>query len=276
MDEVVVKPSSGWRIIDVRELWAYRELLYFLTWRDVKVRYKQAFFGAAWAIVQPLLLMVVFTVFFGRFAAEATGPADVPTPVYFFAGLIPWNLFAQSLTWSSASLVGGSDLVRKVYFPRLIMPLAATGSYVMDFMIALLVLVGLMVAYGIAPNPNIVWLPVFTLIALISALGVGTLLSALNAKYRDFGYTVPFIVQLWLFVSPVMYPATSSFVPEYLRPFYGLNPLAGVIEGFRWALLDAGEPPGLMTGVSAIAAVVLFVVSVMYFTKVERTFADVI
>jgi lipopolysaccharide transport system permease protein len=274
--EVIIRPTRGWIGLQVRELWAYRQLLYFLTWRDIKVRYKQTIFGAAWAIVQPFALMVVFSTLFGRFAEEAPGAADIPAPIFFYAGLVPWTLFASSLSGSSSSVVSSAGLVRKVYFPRLIMPIAATGSYLIDFVIALMVLVGMMIFYGIVPTATILWLPFFALMALITAMGFGIGMSALNAKYRDVGYAIPFIVQLLLFLSPVMYPATAEFVEPAIRPLYGLNPMVGVIEGFRWALLGIGKGPGLITLLTVLVSGCLFVVALLYFRRLERSFADVI
>jgi lipopolysaccharide transport system permease protein len=274
--EVVIRPTRGWIGLQVRELWAYRQLLYFLTWRDIKVRYKQTVFGAAWAIIQPLALMVVFTALFGQFAEAAPGSADVPPAIFFYAGLVPWTLFASSLQGSSQSVVAGANLVRKVYFPRLMMPMAATGSFLVDFAIALVVLVGMMIFYGIVPTVRIIWLPAFALMALITSMGIGIGMSALNAKYRDVGYAIPFVVQLLLFLSPVMYPATSDFVTPALRPFYALNPMVGVIEGFRWALLGVGEGPGLRILLSAVMAILLFAAALLYFRRLERSFADVI
>jgi homopolymeric O-antigen transport system permease protein len=276
MQEVVIRPSRGWIGLRLRELWAYRELLYFLTWRDVKVRYKQTVFGAAWAVIQPFALMVVFSALFGQFVNETPNGADVPAPLFFYAGLVPWTLFSASLVGSSHSVVAGAGLVTKVYFPRLIMPIAATGSFLVDFLIAMAVLGGMMAFYGMSPTIAILWLPVFTLIALITALGIGIGMSALNAKYRDIGYAIPFVMQLLFFLSPVIYPATSAFIPPAIRPLYDLNPMVGVIEGFRWALLGIGDSPGQMTLVSAFMAIVLFVAALVYFRRLERSFADVI
>ena len=276
MQEVVIRPTGGWIGPQLRELWAHRELLYFLTWRDIKVRYKQTVFGVAWAVIQPLALMVVFSALFGQFATTASSGEQVPPSIFFYAGLVPWTLFAASLTGSSQSVVAGQGLVTKVYFPRLIMPIAATGSYLIDFAIATAVLLGMMAFYGIVPTVAILWLPIFALIALITSLGIGIGMSALNAKYRDVGYAVPFVMQLLFFLSPIIYPATSTFVPPAIRPFYALNPMVGVIEGFRWALLGLGEAPGLMTLVSALTSTCLFIAAVLYFRRLERSFADVI
>lgn len=267
-----VEPRRGWTSIDLRELWQYRELLYFLTWRDVKVRYKQTALGAAWAIIQPFFMMLVFSLFFGRLARI---PSDgIPYPVFVFCGLLPWQLFAHALTESSNSLVGNQNLITKVYFPRLVIPIAAVLGGVIDFFIAFVILLGMMLYYGIVPGLAIVTLPGFVLLALLTALAVGLWLSALNAQYRDVRYTINFLVQFWLFATPVAYP--SSLVPEKWRPLYGLNPMAGVVEGFRWALLGKSEPPGLMLGVSIIVVGILLFGGLYYFRRMEQEFADVI
>jgi lipopolysaccharide transport system permease protein len=278
MQDVVIRPTRGWVGLRLRELWAYRELLYFLTWRDVKVRYKQTVFGAAWAVIQPFVLMIVLSALFGRFTGTSPGgeSAGVPNPIFFYAGIVPWTLFSGALVGSSASVVGGQGLVTKVYFPRIILPIAATGTYLIDFAIAMVVLVGMMIFYGIAPTLAILWLPIFTQIAVVTSLGIGIGMSALNAKYRDVRYAVAFVVQIWFFLSPVMYPANSSFVSPSVRPLYDLNPMVGVIEGFRWSLLGIGEGPDLTTLLSAATAILLFVAAVMYFRRLERSFADVI
>jgi lipopolysaccharide transport system permease protein len=273
MQEVVIRPSKGWPTLQIRELWAHRELLYFLTWRDVKVRYKQTVLGAAWALLQPLALMVVFSVLFGRFVPETSGARDIPAPIFFYSGLVPWTLFSSSLLGSSQSVVAGSNLVTKIYFPRLIMPIAATGSHLVDFGIAMTVLLGMMIFYGVPPTTDMLWLPAFASLTLITALGVGIGMSALNAKYRDVGYAVPFLVQLLLFMSPVAYPASN--VSDSFAPLYFLNPMAGAIEGFRWCLLPTGELPGL-AAVSVVTALCLFLGSAYYFRALERSFADVI
>ena len=270
-DIVVLEPHHGWRQLGLREIWAHRELLYFFIWRDLKVRYKQTAFGAAWAVLQPVLLMLVFSVSIGRISG--VGPKDVPYPLFVFAGLIPWTMFASSLTGASNSLVGGEAIITKVYFPRLLLPFASVGSFVLDFVISLGALAVLMAYYGVAPTLAIVWLPAFTLMALVSALGVGTFLSAVNVKYRDVKYVVPFLVQLWMFASPVVY--TSTLIPAQYHALYALNPMTGVVEGFRWALIGGPRPDELIL-VSAVASVVVLLGSLVYFRRVERTFADVI
>jgi lipopolysaccharide transport system permease protein len=268
----VIEPAKGWRLRAVREIWTYRELLFYLTWRDVKIRYKQTVLGGAWAVLQPFLLMLVFALFLGRLAGISSR-VDIPYPIFAFAGLVPWTLFAQSLVNSSDSLVRGTDLVSKVYFPRLILPIAAAGSFVFDFLIAFTLLVAMMVYYDIGPSGAVVWLPAFTALAVAAALAVGVWLAALNVRYRDIKYAVPFLVQLWLFASPVAYPTT--IVPERWRPLLGLNPMAGVVEGFRWALVG-GPKPGAVVFASAGVTILLLMGGIAYFQRVERSFADVI
>jgi lipopolysaccharide transport system permease protein len=269
---LVLEPSKGLVRLNLRDLWAYRELLYFLTWRDVKVRYKQTALGAAWAILQPVMTMAVFSVFFGRLAKM---PSDgIPYPVFAFAALLPWQLFAYALSESANSLVGSQNLITKVYFPRLVVPIAAVLAGLVDFVIAFGVLLCLMWYYGIVPSASIVFLPVFVLLAVTTALSVGLWLSSLNVKYRDVRYTIPFLTQLWLFATPVAYP--SSLVPEKWRALYGLNPMAGVVEGFRWALLGKVDGPGPLLGVSVLAVAILLVGGLMYFRQTERTFADLV
>lgn len=270
---VEIQPTRGIAKLGLRELWRYRDLAYFFSWRDVKVRYKQTVFGAAWAIVQPLVLMVVFTFVFGRVLNVQT-PAGVPKPIFYYAGLVPWTLFAGSMAAASGSLTSNSSLVAKIYFPRLILPLSAVGSSLVDFIVALAVVFVMMMIYGFGVSWNVLWLPLLTLLALLTALAIGVWLSALNARYRDIQYAVPFIVQVLLFVTPVINPATQ--VPPNLRPLYFLNPMAGVVEGFRWALIDAALPPGPMTLLSAAITLVLLIGGLFYFRSAERTFADVI
>src|SRR5437868_5222543 len=247
----VIRPSSGWFGIGFRDLWAYRELLFFLTWRDIKVRYKQTVLGAAWAIIQPFFGMVVFTIFFGRLAKV---PSDgIPYPLFCYAALLPWQLFAYALTESSNSVVTNERLITKVYFPRLVIPISAVLAGLVDFVIAFGVLLVMMAYYGVRPGWAVLALPLFVLFAVATALGAGLWLSAMNVRYRDVRYTLPFITQLWLFASPVAY--SSSLVPERWRPLHGLNPMAGVVEGFRWALLGRTAPPGMMVLVSGVVVV---------------------
>ena len=267
-----IEPAKGWTTVGLRELWQYRELLYFLTWRDIKVRYKQTALGAAWAIIQPFFMMVVFSLFFGRLARV---PSDgIPYPVFSFCALLPWQLFAHALTESSNSLVGNQNLITKVYFPRLVIPMAAVLGGLIDFLIAFAILLLLMLYYGIVPGWAIMTLPGFLLLAIGTALGVGLWLSALNVQYRDVRYTINFLVQFWLFATPVAYP--SSLIPEKWRALYGLNPMAGVVEGFRWALLGKSEPPGMMLWVSVAVVVLLLLGGLYYFRRMEQEFADVV
>jgi len=268
----VIEPSRGWLSLNLRDLWEYRDLLFFLAWRDISVRYKQTVLGAAWAVIQPFFSMVVFSLFFGRLAKIPS--EGVPYPIFSYAALLPWHYFATAMTSSSDSLIGSQNLLTKVYFPRLVIPLASVIPAMVDFAVAFVVLLGMMLFYHIAPTWNIVWLPAFLLLALVTALGVGLWLSAMNVKYRDIRYAVPFLVQFWMFASPVTYP--SSLVPETWRALYGLNPLAGVIEGFRWALLGTQTAPGPMTAVSALAALLLLLSGAFYFRRMEKTFADVV
>jgi lipopolysaccharide transport system permease protein len=255
-----------------RELWEYRELLYFLTWRDIKVRYKQTLLGIAWVIIQPFFTMVVFSLFFGRLAKV---PSDgIPYPIFSFAALVPWTFFANGLSQSSNSLVSSTNLITKVYFPRLIMPIASVLGGLVDFVLAFVVLLGIMLYYGILPSLHVLWLPLFVLLALVTSLGVGLWLSTLNVKYRDVRHVIPFLTQLWLFATPIAYP--SSLLSEPWRTLYGLNPMAGVVEGFRWALLGTDTAPGPILIVSTLAAVGLLVGGVFYLRRMEETFADVI
>ena len=267
-----ISPPSRWTSLEFRELWEYRELLYFLIWRDVKVRYKQTALGAAWAVIQPFFMMVVFSLFFGLLAKV---PSDgIPYPVFTFCALLPWQLFANALTESSNSLVGNQNLITKVYFPRLVAPISAVLGGLVDFVIAFVILLGMMLYYGIVPGWAIVTLPGFILLAVMTALGVGLWLSALNVQYRDVRYTIGFLVQLWLFLTPVAYP--SSIVPEKWRPLYGLNPMAGVVEGFRWALLGKSQPPGAMLWVSVAVVIVILFGGLYYFRRMEQQFADIV
>ncbi len=269
---LLIRPTRGLRFLDLRELWEYRELIYFLTWRDIKVRYKQTAIGVAWAVVQPLSMMLVFTLFFGRLARM---PSDgIPYPLFAYAGLLPWQLFSRSITESSNSLVVDQRLVTRVYFPRIIVPMAVNLAAIVDFLIAGALLLVLMPLYGIYPGSALVWLPFFLLLMLLTSLGVGFWLSALNMEYRDVMYIVPFLNQLWLFMTPVVYP--SNLVPEGWRILYGLNPMVGVVDGFRWALLGVGRGPDAMLLVSVLVAVLLFVSGIVWFRARERTFVDAV
>jgi lipopolysaccharide transport system permease protein len=271
-DEVVLRPSAGWRALDLRELWNYRELLWFLAARDIKVRYKQTALGVAWAVLQPLLTMVVFTVFFGRLANI---PSDgLPYPLFAIVGLLPWQLFSYALTQSSNSLVTEQRLITKVYFPRLIVPLASVLSGLADFAVAFALVLGMMAWYQVPPTWNLAALPLLVLFALATALAIGLWLASLNVQFRDVRYTLPFLTQIWLFVTPVAYP--SSLVPERYRLLYGLNPMAGVVEGFRWAVLGAGRPPEPMIFVSVLSVLVLLVGGMYYFRRLEKSFADLV
>jgi lipopolysaccharide transport system permease protein len=267
-----IYPASGWRLLDLRELWAYRELIYFLTWRDIKVRYKQTALGVAWAIVQPIAMMVVFSFFFGRLAGIPS--EGVPYPLFSLAALVPWQLFSRAITDSTNSLVTDQKLITRVYFPRIIVPISTMLAAVIDFLIAGGLLVLLIALYGVQLGPEILWLPGFVLLMLIAALGVGLWLSALNVEYRDVAYTIPFINQFWFFVTPVVY--SSTLIPSEWRFLYGLNPMAGVVEGFRWALLGVGEQPGAMIGMSSFIAVLLLISGIVWFRRRERTFVDII
>jgi len=269
----IIEPVHGWVRVDVAELWRYRELLGFLVWRDVKVRYKQTVLGAAWAVLQPVLTMVVFSVFFGQLAGLAKSTGDVPYPIFLYSALLPWTFFANALTASSSSVVGSANLITKVYFPRLVIPLASIGAGLVDFAIAFVVLLGMMVYYGTALTPQLILVPVFLFGTIVAASGVGMLLSALTVAYRDFRYVVPFMVQIWLYITPVLYP--SHLVPERWRWAYSLNPMAGLIDGFRAAFL--GLPLDWpQIGVSTAIAVTLFFIGAAYFRNVERRFADII
>jgi lipopolysaccharide transport system permease protein len=267
-----ITPSRGWTSLGLRELWAHRELLYFLTWRDIKVRYKQTALGVAWAVIQPFFTMVVFSLFFGRLAGI---PSDgIPYPIFSYAGLVPWTFFANGLGGSTNSLVGSANLIKKVYFPRLAIPLAAVLSEAVDFAIAFVVLVAMMLYFGITPTVHIVWLPLLALLAVVTSLGVGLWLSALNVQFRDVRYVVPFMTQFWMFATPIAYP--SSLLSEPWRPVYALNPMVGVVEGFRWALLGTATAPGPMIVVSSVMAVAVLIGGAFYFRRMEKRFADIV
>lgn len=267
-----IQPTKGWSTLNLADLWAYRELLYFLTWRDVKVRYKQTALGAAWAIIQPLFTMAIFSIFFGKFAGV---PSDgLPYPLFAFAGLLPWTYFSNAVTNSSNSLVGNANLISKVYFPRLIVPGAAVAAGLVDLAIAFLILAGLMFFYGVSPNANILMLPLLILFIALLALGAGLWLSALNVKYRDIRYALPFAIQLWMFVSPIIYP--TKMVPERWRWMLLLNPLTGLIENFRISLLGHGQFNWISLACSAAITIVLLVYAAYAFRRMERNFADLV
>jgi len=256
----------------LRELWEYRELLYFFAWRDIKVRYKQTVMGALWAIIQPFFTMVIFSLFFGRLANV---PSDgVPYPVFSFTALVPWTFFANALAQASNSLVSNANMIKKIYFPRLALPIATVLAGVIDFAVAFIVLLGIMLFYGLVPTVNIIWLPFFALLALVTSLGVSLWLAVMNVQFRDVRYTVPFLTQAWLFMTPIAYP--SSLLSEPWRTLYGLNPMAGVVEGFRWALLGTDTAPGKMIIVSSMVALILLIGGAFYFRRMEESFADVL
>ena len=267
-----IEPPRGWIPLNLRDLWEYRELLYFLAWRDIKVRYKQTVLGASWAILQPFFTMVVFSLFFGRLAGIPS--EGMPYPIFSYAALVPWQFFANGLTSSSNSLVASANLIQKVYFPRLVIPMAAVGSGIVDFGLAFLVLLGMMAFYGIVPTMNVLWLPLLLLLALVTSLGAGLWLTAMNVQFRDVRYAVPFMVNAWMFATPIAYP--SSLRDEPWRTVYGINPMAGVVEGFRWALLGTDTQPGSMILVSAVVSVSLLISGAYYFRRMEKSFADVV
>jgi lipopolysaccharide transport system permease protein len=270
--DFVIRPSRGWTDIGLQELAAHWELAYYLTWREVKVRYKQTGLGVAWAVLQPVLTMLIFSLFFGRLAKM---PSDgVPYSVFALTGLVPWMFFANGLSQASNSLVVSASLVTKVYFPRLILPVAAVLSGIVDLCLGFLVLLGFMIYRGVWPTWNALWLPVFALLGLVTALGTGLWLSALNVKYRDVRYTIPFLTQFWMFATPIVYP--SSLLSEPWRTVYGLNPMVGVIEGFRWALLGTKTAPGPMILASSVAALLILAGGAVFFRRQEDTFADIV
>ena len=267
----MIRAERGWAPLHLKDLWNYRELLYFLTWRQIKVRYKQTLFGFLWAIIQPFATMVVFSVFFGHLL---NAPSDgIPYPLFSYSGLLAWNLFAQGLSLSSTSLVADANLVKKVYFPRLIMPLSGILPPFVDFLIAFVVLIGMMIFYSQGISIRILALPVFVILTMMTAAGVGLWLSAMNAKYRDIQYAVPLFIQLWLFASPVAY--ASSILALNYRLIYALNPMAGVIEGFRWAILGT-EPPVSIIAVSAAVTIVVLISGLYFYRRSENSFVDVL
>ena len=265
----IIKPSKGWLPVDLHELWEYRDLLYFFVWRDIKIRYKQTFLGFAWALIQPLLAMIIFTLFFGNLAKI---PSDgIPYPIFTYAALLPWTLFSESLTRSTNSMVTNANIIQKVYFPRVALPISSVLSPLLDFGIAFTILILMMVYYSIMPTTNIILLPAFILLAVITSLGIGLWTSALNAMYRDFQYVIPFIIQIWMYASPVVYPV--SMIPEKYQFLYGLNPMAGVIEGFRWVVLGADAPKSVII-VSVAISILILVSGAFFFQHMQKTFAD--
>jgi lipopolysaccharide transport system permease protein len=268
-----IQPTQGWTSLKLREIWEYRELMTIFVWRDLKVRYRQTVVGILWAILQPFLTMVIFSIFFGRLANM---PSDgIPYPIFSFAALVPWTFFSNSISQGSASLVSQADMIKKIYFPRLTMPVSSILGCLVDFVIAFIILVGMMLFYGFFPTINVLWLPFFLLLAMMTALGVSLWFAAMNVQFRDVRYMVPFVLQAWLFATPVAYP--SSLLQEPWRTLYGLNPMVGVVEGFRWALLGTDSAPGsVMLFLSFLVAAALLVSGVYYFRRVERSFADVI
>ncbi len=270
MPTTVIQPAHGWEAVNLGEIWSYRELLYFLTWRDVKVRYKQTAIGAGWAVLQPFLTMVVFSIIFGRLVGVPS--EGVPYPVFAYAALLPWTFFATAVNRSGTSLVNDANLISKVYFPRLVVPIAAVLAQMVDFLVAFTILVGMMLFYGIVPGAALLTLPFFVVLAFMTALGVGLWLSTLNVRYRDVAHVVPFLTQFWLFLTPVAYP--SSIIPERWRLLYGLNPMAGVVEGFRWALLGQETAPGGVIVASTAVVLTILIGGLLYFRRAEDRFAD--
>lgn len=279
-DLLILRPSRGWSSLNLIELWRYRELIYFMIWRDIKVRYKQTALGAAWAIIQPFFTMVVFTIFFGNLAKV---PSDgIPYPIFSYTALLPWGLFTKALSDSGRSLISNRAMITKVYFPRLVIPFASVLSGLVDFSIAFVVLLGMIFYYNHTPNSDFhvtltiktLTLPLFITLALVTALGVGLWLSSLNVIYRDINYIIPFLTQFWLFVTPIAYPA--SLVPDQWQWLYALNPMTGVVEGFRWALLGSSAAPGPMIAVSSTISLVVLISGLFYFRRMERTFADMV
>ena len=272
-NEVLIQPIHGWASLNLRGLWEYRELLYFLAWRDVKIRYKQTALGITWAVLQPFLAMLLFSIFLGRLARM---PSDnAPYPLFAFAALVPWTFFANSLTQASNSLVGSADLIKKVYFPRLIVPISVVLGGLPDFALSFLVLLIMMAYYRrYPPLTLLVWLPLLVILMMVTVLGVGLFLSALNVKYRDVRYVVTFLTQIWMFATPVFYPA--SLLPPHWRLFYSINPMVGVVDGFRWALLGTANAPKLSIIISAASALLILVIGLFYFRRMEDTFADVV
>ncbi|BAI62008.1 ABC transporter permease protein [Methanocella paludicola SANAE] len=265
----IIKPSKGWMPINLHELWEFKDLLYFFTWRDIKLRYKQTVLGFAWAIIQPFFAMLIFTLFFGSLAKL---PSDgVPYPIFAYAALLPWTMFSESIARSTSTMVMNSNIIKKVYFPRMALPISSVLSPIVDFAIAFVILILMMAYFGVMPTINVIWMPAFLLLAIVTSLGVGLWTSALNARYRDIQYVVPFVIQIWMFASPVVY--ASSMIPVQYQFLYGLNPMAGVIEGFRWSLLSTNAP-GMIIIASVVVSLALLVSGAFYFRRMEKTFAD--
>jgi lipopolysaccharide transport system permease protein len=270
---VHIQPTSGWRAVSLKELWDYREVVVFLAWRDIRVQYKQTIFGFAWAVFQPLIAMVIFSVIFGKVAKI---PSDgIPYPIFNYAALVPWYFFANSITKASNSLVGGANILKQIYFPRLAMPISAVLVNCLDFGLAFLMLLVMMAIYGIVPTANVIWLPALLILALATALGVSFILTAMNVQFRDIRHALTFLVQAWMFATPVVYP--SSMIEDPLwRALYSLNPMVGVVEGFRWALLGTDTAPDTSILISVAVSACLLLVGTFYFKRMERTFADVV
>ncbi len=271
---IYIKPSKGLAALNLRDLWMYRELIYFMIWREVKVRYKQTMLGAAWAIIQPVLTMIVFTFLFGRIAKLPTD-GNIPYPIFSYTALLPWNLFVNALNQASRSLTSNQNMVSKIYFPRLVLPLASILSGLVDFVIAFVILIFLMIYYRVTPSINVIWaLPAFLLLAIVTALGVALWLAAINVQYRDVNYALPFMTQFWLFATPVAY--SSQLISAKWQLVYSLNPMAGVVNGFRWALLGVGNGPDAGLWISILIAILILIGGLFYFRNMEKTFADTI
>lgn len=272
-DEILIlRPSRGWGSLNLGELWKYRELIYFLTWRDLKVRYKQTILGAAWAILQPFLSMVVFSIFFGGLLNIPS--EGVPYPLFSYTALLPWGMFSKALNDAGRSLVTNRAMITKIYFPRIVIPLSSVLASVVDFLIAFVVLLGMLFYFDLSPHVGVWALPLFLLLAMVTALGIGLWLSALNVLYRDIGYIIPFLTQLWFYLTPIVYPASK--IPEQWQFIYALNPMVGVVEGFRWAILGASSPPGPALAISVSVACAMLLSGMFYFRRMERTFADLV
>ncbi len=272
---IYIKPSSGLAALNLRDLWIYRELVFFMIWRDIKVRYKQTALGAAWAILQPVLNMLVFNFLFNGGVTKLPVDSNIPYPLFSFAALLPWGLFTTALNSASRSLTSNTNMITKTYFPRLILPMSSVLGGLLDFAIGFVILLGMMFYYNYLPGWEVLWaLPVFLLLSIVTALGVALWLSAINVQYRDVGYALPFLTQFWFFLTPVVY--SSKVFSEQWQMIYALNPMAGVVNGFRWALLGVGNPPDLLIGISAAISVLILISGLVYFRNMERTFADTI